>query len=231
MTAIDPSEPGDDRRHYSYAHYADRDVAEGFDALRFSGPIGRYLLESQEALLLDALTPPRGRTVLDVGTGTGRAAIGLARAGARVTGLDASREMLRVASVRARDAGVVIPFGVADAHALPFADRSVDAAVSLRVLMHAIDWKTCLAELCRVARWRVVVDFPALGSFAALESGARRAGNAGWRPLRSVSRHGRTRGPSGLRHQRLSRGDGSAPVRPADCVAQAHRPARIHRRR
>ena len=82
MTAIDPSEPGDGRRHYSYAHYADRDVAEGFDALRFSGPIGRYLLESQEALLLDALTPPRGRTVLDVGTGTGRAAIGLARAGA-----------------------------------------------------------------------------------------------------------------------------------------------------
>jgi ubiquinone/menaquinone biosynthesis C-methylase UbiE len=85
--------------------------------------------------------------------------------------------MLRVASVRARDAGVVIAFGVADAHALPFADRSVDAAVSLRVLMHAIDWKTCLAELCRVARWRVVIDFPALGSFAALESSARRAGN------------------------------------------------------
>ena len=141
MTAIDPSEPGDGRRHYSYAHYADRDVAEGFDALRFSGPIGRYLLESQEALLLDALTPPRGRTVLDVGTGTGRAAIGLARAGARVIGLDASPEMLRVASVRARDAGVVIPFGVADAHALPIADRSVDAAVSLRVLMHAIDWR------------------------------------------------------------------------------------------
>jgi hypothetical protein len=37
--------------HYSYAHYADRDVAEGFDALRFGGPIGRYLLEQQETIL------------------------------------------------------------------------------------------------------------------------------------------------------------------------------------
>jgi len=41
--------------------------------------------------------------------------------------------------------------------------------------MHAIDWRQCVAELCRVARWRVVVDFPALGSAAALESGVRRA--------------------------------------------------------
>jgi ubiquinone/menaquinone biosynthesis C-methylase UbiE len=172
------SDPGGDRRHYSYAHYADRDVAERFDVLRFGGPIGGYLLASQEQLLREALDPPRGRTVLDVGTGTGRAAIGLAQAGAHVVGVDASSEMLRVAGVRAQDAGVLVPFGVADAHALPFSDRSVDAAVSLRVLMHAIDWRRCVAELCRVARWRVIIDFPALASFAALESGARRVGNA-----------------------------------------------------
>ena len=169
--------------------------------------------------------------VLDVGTGTGRAAIGLARAGARVTGLDASQEMLRVASVRARDAGVVIPFGVADAHALPFADRSVDAAVSLRVLMHAIDWKTCVAELCRVARWRVVIDFPALGSFAALESGARRAGNlvGGRFEAYRVIAEREVRQAFATNGYRVAHG--SAPVRPPDCVAQAHRPAWVHRRR
>ncbi len=27
--------------------------------------------------------------------------------------------------------------------------------------MHAVDWRRCVGELCRVARWRVVVDFPA----------------------------------------------------------------------
>ena len=31
------------RQHYSYTHYASKDVAEGFDNLRFSGPIGRHL--------------------------------------------------------------------------------------------------------------------------------------------------------------------------------------------
>jgi ubiquinone/menaquinone biosynthesis C-methylase UbiE len=109
-----------------------------------------------------------------VGTGTGRAAIGLAAAGAVVVGLDASPEMLRVARTRSGAARVAVRYGVADAHHLPVADRSIDVALSLRVLMHAIDWRVCLAELCRVSRWRVVVDFPALGSFATLESGARR---------------------------------------------------------
>jgi SAM-dependent methyltransferase len=168
--------PGDG--HYSYRHYADTGVAEGFDALRFGGPIGQFLLESQQAILIDALAPVQGRRVVDVGTGTGRGAIGLAEAGAIVTGIDASAEMLTVAATRAAAAGVAVTFERGDAHALPIADRSVDAAICLRVLMHAIDWKQCVAELCRVSRWRVVADFPAFGSFAALESGGRRLVNA-----------------------------------------------------
>ncbi|HKW03134.1 MAG TPA: methyltransferase domain-containing protein [Vicinamibacterales bacterium] len=164
--------------HYSYKHYADPNVAEGFDELRFGGPIGRYLLESQQSILLDALAPIAGKRVIDVGTGTGRAAIGLAQAGAIVTGIDASAEMLTVAAARSAAAGVHVTFERGDAHAIPVAERSVDATVCLRVLMHAIDWKKCVAELCRVSRWRVIVDFPALGSFAALESGSRRLANA-----------------------------------------------------
>ena len=174
------TEPQSDaaRDHYSYSHYASRDVAEGFDALRFSGPIGRYLLECQQALLLEALAPAKGRTVIDVGTGTGRAAIGLAEAGAAVIGVDASVEMLRVARAKAAGAAIALPVGIADAHALPFASRSVDAVVCVRLLMHAIDWRKCVGELCRVARWRVVVDFPARASLAAVESGMRRLANA-----------------------------------------------------
>ena len=170
------TEPHSDasRNHYSYSHYANRDVAEGFDALRFGGPIGRYLLECQQTLLLEALAPVKGRSVIDVGTGTGRAAIGLAEAGAAVIGVDASAEMLRVARAKAAGAAVVLPVGLADAHALPFASGSVDAVVCLRLLMHAIDWRACVGELCRVARWRVVVDFPARASLASLESGMRR---------------------------------------------------------
>lgn len=161
-------------RHYSYAHYADATVAEGFDQLRFSGPIGTYLADEQRQLLLEALAPVTGRRVLDVGTGTGRAALALATAGATVVGLDASGEMLGVATRRAAEASLALGLGRADAHALPVATGSMDAAVSFRVLMHAVDWRGCLAELCRVARWRVIVDFPSARSVAALQSLARR---------------------------------------------------------
>ena len=173
--------PDGTRRHYAYTHYANREVAEGFDALRFGGPIGRYLLEAQQALLLGATAPTAGRRVLDVGTGTGRAALALAAAGARVTGVDASREMLGIARARAAEQGLTPTFEVADAHALPFANRSVDAAICFRLLMHVEDWRRCVSELCRVSRWRVVLDFPARASFAALESLARRAAAAAGR--------------------------------------------------
>jgi SAM-dependent methyltransferase len=89
--------------------------------------------------------------------------------------VDASFEMLRVAAEREGREQVGARFSRADAHTLPFADGSFDAAVCLRVLMHAVDWPQVVAEVCRVARWRVVVDFPSRRSFAALESTFRSA--------------------------------------------------------
>jgi SAM-dependent methyltransferase len=150
-------------------------MAEAFDALRFGGPIGRLVAETQERVIASFLAPVGGRTVLDVGTGTGRAAIALAARGARVTGVDASAEMLVVARRRAQEAGVAVTFASGDAHGLEFPDRSFDAVICLRVLMHTPDWRQSLAELCRVAAQHVVVDYPALMSAAALQSLARRA--------------------------------------------------------
>lgn len=162
------------RQHYSYAVYADPLTAETFDAVRFGGPIGMLLLESQEKVLAAFLGEVAGRSVLDVGTGTGRAAIALARRGARVTGVDASAQMLEVAARRAAAASVHVTLLPGDAHALAFADRSFDAALSLRVLMHTPDWRRCLGELCRVARRRVVFDYPAVASAAVVHAAARR---------------------------------------------------------
>lgn len=164
--------------HYSYRVYADPAMAESFDGLRFSGPIGQLIARTQEQVIAGFLDPVEGRTVLDVGTGTGRAAIALARRGARVTGVDASAEMLAVADRRAHEAGVEVTFSPGDAHALAYDDRSFDAVICLRVLMHTPDWRKSLAELCRVARGRVVFDYPALCSAAALQAAARRAAHA-----------------------------------------------------
>lgn len=160
--------------HYSYAHYANADVAARFDGLRFSGPIGEMLASTQEQLLDQFLAPLAGRMVLDVGTGTGRAAIALARRGARVVAIDASAEMLAVARARAADLGVAVTFERGDAHALPFADGTFESAVALRILMHTPDWRRCLNELCRVTRHSVVFDYPSALSLAALQAAARR---------------------------------------------------------
>ena len=170
--------PLPDADHYTYSVYADPAMAEGFDALRFSGPIGRLIAETQEQVIAEFLAPVAGRTVLDVGTGTGRAAIALARRGAAVTGVDASAEMLAVAARRAKDARVQVTFTQGDAHGLAYPDRSFDAVICLRVLMHTPDWRRSLAELCRVARGRVVFDYPALSSAAALQAVARHAAHA-----------------------------------------------------
>jgi ubiquinone/menaquinone biosynthesis C-methylase UbiE len=169
------------RSHYSYAVYADPVMAERFDRVRFGGPIGTLLLEEQERVLRESLGDVSGRPVIDVGTGTGRAALALARWGAQVTGIDASAQMLVAARSRATAAGLPVRFERQDAHALSFASQVFDHAVSLRLLMHAPDWRRCLEELCRVTRHRVVFDFPALASVAAVQAVTRRATQAaGW---------------------------------------------------
>jgi len=171
--AAGPAAPTD---HYSYTVYADPAMADRFEAVRFGGPIGAMLAETQERVLREFAAPLAGRHVLDVGTGTGRAAIVLASAGARVTGVDASQEMLRVARERATARQVAVAFAPGDAHALPFADRAFDRAVSLRVLMHTPGWRQCVAELCRVARETVILDYPAALSAAAIQAVTRRLG-------------------------------------------------------
>jgi SAM-dependent methyltransferase len=161
--------------HYSYSAYADPAMAASFDAKRFGGPIGQMLLADQERVLIEFLSNVSGRRVLDMATGTGRAALALARRGAIVTGVDASAEMLAVARTRAADAGVPIEFAQGDAHALAYPDRSFDAVICLRMLMHVPDWRRALSELCRVARERLVIDYPAVNSTAAAQALWRRA--------------------------------------------------------
>jgi ubiquinone/menaquinone biosynthesis C-methylase UbiE len=160
--------------HYSYAVYADPAMAERFEGLRFSGPIGKLLAETQARQITAFLAPLEGQRILDVGTGTGRAAIALAKAGAIVTGVDASREMLAVAARRASEEGVTVTFVPGDAHQLDFPDGSFDAVVCVRVLMHTPDWRASLRELCRVSSRRVVFDYPSLFSAAAIQAGVRR---------------------------------------------------------
>jgi 2-polyprenyl-3-methyl-5-hydroxy-6-metoxy-1,4-benzoquinol methylase len=165
----------DRRRHYSYTAYADPEMARTFEERRFGGTIGEYVAADQAAVLVGFAGDVRGRTILDVGTGTGRAALLLARQGAAVTGLDSSEAMLCVARARAAEQSASVRFVSGDVQALSFEDRAFDVVVSLRVLMHAPLWKQSLAELCRVASRSVIVDYPSARSFALWQSLGRKA--------------------------------------------------------
>lgn len=162
------------RDHYSYTVYADPATARTFDEERFGGPIGDLVARGQASVLTAFLGPVEARSILDVGTGTGRAALLLARAGANVTGVDASEEMLALARERSARQAVHVNFQTGDAHALDFPDRSFDCAVSLRVLMHTPRWQVCVDELCRVAKELVVLDYPSARSVALVQSLSRR---------------------------------------------------------
>lgn len=132
-------------------------LAPGYDDV-FTASAGLRLINDRELeVVTRRLGRVRGRRILDAGMGTGRVAAALCGDGARVVGIDVTPQMLERAQERAPAAHRLI--ARVGAH-LPFADRSFDDAVCIRVLKYVSDWPEALAELRRVLRpgARLVVE-------------------------------------------------------------------------
>ena len=80
--------------------------------------------------LIQELALPPGSAILDVGCGTGRHAVGLAKRGFKMTGVDLSRGMLAEAEKAAAQAGVSMTLIHADATEMSF-DTTFNAAICL----------------------------------------------------------------------------------------------------
>jgi SAM-dependent methyltransferase len=94
-----------------------------------------------------------GEAVLDVGTGTGVVAITAARAGAHVTALDLTPELLEQAHENSRIAGLEnIVWKEGDAEQLPYPDASFDVVLSQFGHMFAPRPEVVMAEMRRVLK-------------------------------------------------------------------------------
>lgn len=121
------------------------------------------LIAVEEAYVNPILARLPFKRVLDVGTGTGRHALKLARVGANVTAIDQSLEMLAVARQRAQNDNLSIDFQRTSFDAgLPFADSQFDLLICALVLCHVSDINKTVGEFARVLQpggYMLITDF------------------------------------------------------------------------
>ncbi len=109
---------------------------------------------AQRTETLRALALRPGERVLDVGTGVGLLALGIADAvgpSGRVCGIDISESVLEIAR-RQTGSRATIELRAADATSVPYEDDSFDVGVSTQVYEYVPDVNAALRELCRVLR-------------------------------------------------------------------------------
>ena len=106
--------------------------------------------------------PVRGRRVLEVGAGSGRDTLALAREGAIAMVVDYAPTSLELVGRQAREQGLRVALVRADALAMPFRDGAFPVVFHQGLLEHFRDPEPLLRECARVSDrgGRVVVDVP-----------------------------------------------------------------------
>ncbi len=146
------------------------DRAQLFDTLYEEEGIGgqvfnkifRRPMFTRYVYTLEALGNLEGRKILDVGCGSGRYAIELARAGAEVVGVDFSEEMLKMARTRAADAGVEDKTTFINGDFTTWsreADTRFDASYAMGVLDYIDDAPAFIRMMASVSD-EVIASFP-----------------------------------------------------------------------
>lgn len=96
--------------------------------------------------------PLAGLTLIDVGCGAGLLSEPMARLGARVTGIDAAAENIRVAAAHAEAGGLAIDYRHADVEALARAGEHFDVVMTMEVVEHVADLDAFLAACCALVK-------------------------------------------------------------------------------
>lgn len=128
-------------------------IAPRYDCINDLQSLGLHRRWKQRLAQLAKVQP--GDCAIDLCCGTGDISFALAKCGAKVTGLDFSKEMLAVAETRA-----AVPhstfrtpqFIQGNAQKLPFADESFDIVTVGYGLRNLASWEAGIGEMVRVAK-------------------------------------------------------------------------------
>lgn len=125
---------------------------------------GRYERTAEQLLTAAEVVVERaalvvGERVVDVGCGTGNAALLAAERGGEVTGVDPAQRLLDVAAGLAAERRLEASFVVGEAASMPLPDSSADVVLSVFGVIFAPDPKAAAAEIARVLapRGRIVI--------------------------------------------------------------------------
>jgi len=138
-------------------------IARRYDLINDLQSFGLHRYWKQRVIRLSCVQA--GERALDLCCGTGDLALGLARRGAAVTGLDFSAAMLGIARTRCAELrlkGGVPRFVLGDAQQIPFFDESFEVVTVGYGLRNLANWQAGLREMTRVATpggRLIVLDF------------------------------------------------------------------------
>ncbi|MEY4668094.1 MAG: hypothetical protein RL518_793 [Pseudomonadota bacterium] len=149
--------PSDAAEVSGYTEDADVHASSDEYAARFGDAVGTWMLQVQEQALFELLDDTCA-TVLDVGGGHGQIAIPLAQHERSVTVVGSSH--LCAQRLAPFIESGTISFKVANLIDLPYQDSSFALTTSFRLMSHCTQWRTLVAELCRVSEHAVIIDYP-----------------------------------------------------------------------
>jgi SAM-dependent methyltransferase len=112
-------------------------------------PTGELLWPISE-IVVAMSEPLAGKRVVDLGCGTGNAALLAAERGAVVTGVDPAARLVEVARRRAAERGLQAEFVAGDAGSIPVADGAAEILLSVFAVIFAPDAEAAVAEMARV---------------------------------------------------------------------------------
>ena len=115
---------------------------------------GRWADRLEKQLLAELLGQAEGKSILDIGCGTGHFSVWLVEMGYEVTAIDNSDGMLQAARAKLGDKATVQQMS---AENLEFADNSFDIALMVTALEFVDAPERALSEAARVARESIIL--------------------------------------------------------------------------